>query len=194
MDRLPISVVILAFNEEKNIAGCLKSVEGWVEDIFIVDSFSTDKTLEIARRYTQNIYQHSFENYGQQRNWALENLPLKTDWILNLDADQRVTAPLKEELFKIFSQGKLNDANGFMIKTKTVFMGKWIRWGGHYPIYRIYLFRKGKGNYETRRYHQHCLVEGKIIRLKRDIVDVICPDLTTMIERLNKWSTEEQTR
>lgn len=81
MDKLPISVIVLTYNEEKNIRDCLENVYNWTGEIFIVDSFSTDKTIEIAKRYTDKIFQHPFENYAQQRNWAQENLPISYEWV-----------------------------------------------------------------------------------------------------------------
>ena len=89
--KIPVSVIVLAGNEERNIEDCLKSVAGYVQELFIVDSFSTDKTLEICRKYTDQIYQHSFENYSAQRNWAQANLPIKKEWIFHLEADERAT-------------------------------------------------------------------------------------------------------
>ena len=97
---LPISVIILTYNEELNIEECLKSVSDFAQDIFIVDSFSTDKTLAIAKRYTNNAIQHPFKTQAKQFNWALDNLEISTDWIMRLDADERVTPELKGELAK----------------------------------------------------------------------------------------------
>jgi len=190
-NNLPISVIILTYNEEKNIEDCLKSVYGWVEEIFIVDSYSTDKTLEIARKYTDKIYQHPFENYSKQRNWALENLPVKTEWILNLDSDHRVTYELSNELKDIFSKQISNKINGFMISRKTIFMGKWIKYGGHYPVYHNVLFRKGKGFCENRLYDQHFVVEGTTLKLKGDIIDIISDSLDKFCFRHLKWATLE---
>jgi glycosyltransferase involved in cell wall biosynthesis len=191
MEKLPISVIVLTFNEEKNIEDCLKSVSGWVEDIFIVDSCSTDNTLRIASRYTGNIVQHEFDDYASQRNWALNNLPINSAWIMNLDSDQRVSARLKDELIKIFASSEINKIDGFITNTKTVFLDKWVRHGGHYPLYRHYLFRKGAGSYEERKYHQHCIVKGRILRLKEEMVDVISSDIETFIFRVNRWSSAE---
>jgi glycosyltransferase involved in cell wall biosynthesis len=187
--KLPISVIILTYNEEKNIEECLKSVYGWVEEIFIVDSYSTDKTLEIARKYTDKIYQHPFENYSAQRNWALNNLSIKTDWVMNLDADHRITSELKRELIKIFTEGIDSSINGVIIKRKTIFLGKWIRWQDnsfHQPI-----FRKGKGLCEDRLYDQHFVVDGKKIVINEAIIDIISDNITRFIERHNKWATLE---
>jgi len=191
MKKLPISVIILTYNEELNIEDCLKSVYGWVEDIFIVDSFSTDRTLEIARKYTDKIYQHPFENYAKQRNWAIQNLPIKTDWILNLDADHRVEENLRDELIDLFSNPINESIKGFLITRKTIFMGRWIRYGGHYPVYHAVLFRKNFGKCEERLYDQHFLVKGDLIKLRGAIVDIISDSLTKFVERHNKWATLE---
>jgi glycosyltransferase involved in cell wall biosynthesis len=191
MIKLPISVIILTYNEEKNIEECLKSVYGWVEEIFIVDSYSTDKTLEIARKYTDKIYLHPFENYSKQRNWTLKNLPIKTEWILNLDSDHRVTFELSNELKDIFSKHISNKINGFMISRRTIFMGKWIKYGGHYPVYHNVLFRKGKGFCENRLYEQHFVVDGTSLKLKGDIIDIISDSLDKFCFRHLKWATAE---
>ena len=94
--KLPLSVIILTYNEEKNIEGCLKSIYGWANEIFIVDSHSSDKTLETANKFTEKIYQNRFESYAGQRNWALNNLPIAHDWVFFLDADEYITEELKE--------------------------------------------------------------------------------------------------
>jgi len=191
MNKLPISVVILTFNEEKNIEECLKSVHDWADEIFVVDSYSTDKTLEIAKKYTDKIYQHPFVDYAKQRNWAFANLPIKNEWILNLDADHRIDESLKKMIIKIFSQPIDKNLNGFLITRKTIFMDKWIKFGGHYPVYHAVLFRKGFGKCEERLYDQHFVVNGKLEILKGDIVDVISDSLNKFIERHNKWATLE---
>ncbi len=189
--KFPISAVILTYNEEKNIENCLKSISGFLREIFIVDSFSTDKTLEIARHYTDKIFQHEFENYGKQRNWALNNLPITTEWILNLNSDQRITEDLKKELTGIFSKNEHLDFNGFLIARKTMFMGRWIKHGGHYPVYDVVLFKKGHGICEESRYDQLFTVEGKAKKIKGDIVDIVTASLSDFTLRHNKWSSFE---
>lgn len=191
MDKLPISVILLTYDDEKIIEEALKSVEGWVENIFAVDSGSTDRTLEIVKKYTSNVYNHPFESYGVHRNWTLDNIPATTEWILPLDSDQRVTPELKDELFRLFSKGIDPTTNGFIAKTKTVFMGRWIKHGGHYPIYRVYLIRKGRARWEERKYHQHCVVEGQTGKLDEDMIDVITSNIDTFADRINRWSTSE---
>src|SRR3990167_4468447 len=96
--KLPISVIILTYNEELNIGNCLKSVADWANEIIIVDSFSADKTLEIAKKHTNKIAQRTFVNQAEQFNWALDNLEIKNEWILRLDADEYLTSELKDEI------------------------------------------------------------------------------------------------
>lgn len=188
--KLPISVIILTYNEEKNIEECLRSVFGWVSEIFIVDSYSTDRTIEIARKYTNKIYQHPFENYSAQRNWAQDSLPISNEWVFHLDADERATSELKIELQNIFS-GSINEFDGFFVSRRTFFLGRWIRHGGHYPTYHLRIFKKNKGRCEERLYDQHFYVNGKTKVLKGDIIDTISSDLSDWVYRHNKWAIQE---
>src|SRR3989344_7620469 len=98
-----IAVIVLTYNEELNLEKCLKSIAGLAREIFVVDSYSTDKTLEIAKRYSARIYQREFKNQADQFNWALDNLDVKSDWILRLDADEYLTPELKLEISQVIS-------------------------------------------------------------------------------------------
>jgi glycosyltransferase involved in cell wall biosynthesis len=191
INKLPISVIILTYNEEKNIEDCLKSVYGWVDEIFIVDSYSTDKTLEIAKRYTDKIYQHHFENYAKQFNWALENLPIKDDWVMRLDADERWTEDGFRELQEIIQKG---DVDGVYVKMKIYFMGRWIKHGDFYPNYFLRVFRKGKGKIEDRMMDEHILVEGKTVKSNIDVIESNYDrqmNLSLWIKKHNWYSTRE---
>lgn len=186
-----VTVIILTYNEEKNIKACLDSIIGFSDHVFVVDSGSTDKTLAIVESFGVNITTHPFENYAQQRNWALHNLPITTDWILNIDADHRLTSELKANIYEQLEKGIPDDVNGFLASRRTMFMGKWIKYGGHYPTYHAVMFRRGFGKCEEKLYDQHFLVNGKTIKLKGDIIDLITESLTTFTERHNKWSSLE---
>lgn len=188
--KVPISFVILTFNEERNIEECLKSIYNWAGEIFIVDSYSTDNTLEIARKYTDKIYQHSFENYGKQRNWTQKSLPITYEWIFHLDADERVTPELSNELRGILANLP-NNVNGFLIKKREIFFGRWIKHGGRYPVYHLRLFRKSCGYCEGREYDQHFICTGKTSKLKSDIIDENKISLTNWIDRHNRWASAE---
>ena len=103
--QVPVSVVVLTHNEERNLATCLESLTEWATEIFVVDSGSTDRTLEIAARYGGIVVEHPFDTHAKQWNWALENLPLSTEWVLALDADQHVTPALRAEITELLGSG-----------------------------------------------------------------------------------------
>jgi glycosyltransferase involved in cell wall biosynthesis len=177
-DKLPVSVIVITRNEEKNIKDCLDGAAGWADEILVVDSGSTDSTREIARLYTDKIYEHPFEDYAKQRNWAQEKLSIKNDWIIHLDADERISPGLRSELFKVFSSNSSID--GYMMPRKTIFRGRWIKYGGHYPSYHLRLFKKDKGRCEERLYDQHYVVNGRTATLKGDLINIITPDIETL--------------
>jgi glycosyltransferase involved in cell wall biosynthesis len=189
--RTPISVVILTYNEEKNIENCLKSIYGWVEEIFIVDSYSTDKTLEIVTKYTDKIYQHPFENHSKQFNWALNTIPITTEWIMRLDADERVTPELRDELLKNLPDLK-KELTGLYVKRKVYFMGTWIKHGGYYPTWLLRIWKKGKAHCEDRWMDEHIkIIEGEVLFLKNDIIDENQKNLHWWIGKHNSYATRE---
>ena len=192
-EKLQITAIVLTYNEENKIEDCLKSMKDLFEDIFIVDSYSTDKTVDIAKKYTNHIFQHEFENYGKQRNWALKNLPLKTEWVINIDADQRISENLKQELQQIFLDPSKIHCRGFLISRKTIFMDKWIKFGGHYPSYHAILFKLKFGMCEESRYDQHFTITGMVKKIKGDLEDIVTDNLSSFIERHNKWASFEAT-
>ncbi|MBU2529959.1 MAG: glycosyltransferase family 2 protein [Elusimicrobia bacterium] len=189
--RSPISIIILTFNEEKNIEACLNSVCDWVDEIFIVDSFSTDKTLEIAKKYTDKISQHKFENQAKQLNWALETLPLKTEWLLRIDADERVLPELKEELIAKLPKVK-ETVNGIYFKRRVYHWGKWIKHGGYYPTWLLRIWRHKKAYCEDRLVDEHMkLVDGDVEFLKNDIYEENKKPLTSWTGKHNSYATRE---
>ena len=133
--KLPVTAIVLTFNEEQNIGDCLDSIHGFVDEIYVLDSFSTDDTLTIVSKYQGvKVVQNAFENYSIQRNWAFDNLDISNDFILNLDADHRVMPELITELQGHFTLGVHENVNGFMASRRTMFLGKWINRGGHFPV------------------------------------------------------------
>ena len=188
------SVIVLAYNEERNLPDCLNSLTGLNCDIFVVDSGSTDRTREIALAAGAKLAEHSFENYAAQRNWAQQNLPIETDWLLHLDADERLTAELRGEIAALFApqnSRRLARADGFMLRKRTIFLGRWIKHGAHYPSYHLRLFRKTAGGCEARLYDQHFVVNGRSETLKHDYLDVLCADLDTWLARHLHWADLE---
>jgi glycosyltransferase involved in cell wall biosynthesis len=186
-----VSIIILTHNEERNIEACIQSVIDLGVPIFILDSGSTDQTLEILKKYPVQLFHHPFENYGKQRNWAFENLPITTDWILNMDADHRLTPELALEIKTIFTHGFSENIKGYLISRKTIFMGQWMKYGGHYPVYHNILFRKGFGVCEDKLYDQHFVVNGHCETLKGDMIDTLTDSLQSFTERHNRWSSLE---
>lgn len=188
--KLPISVIILTLNEEQNIACCLDSVKGWAGEIFVVDSGSTDRTVEIARGYTEKIVSHPFTNYAHQRNWAQNHLPLAYDWVFHLDAGEQVTLELAAALGSKFAGPPL-PVDGFLINRRAIFMGRWIKHGGIYPTYHLRLYRRAKGHCEEREYDQHFKIEGAVATLPGDIIDEIAPDLNSWTLSHARWASAE---
>jgi glycosyltransferase involved in cell wall biosynthesis len=183
-------VVVLTQNEETNLPYCLASLNGLACTVVVVDSGSTDRTLEIAQANGANVLHHAFDNYAAQRNWAQNNLPVETPWILHLDADERLTPGLVEEINRTLCAPD-NDLDGFLLRKRTVFMGKWIRHGGHYPSYHLRLFRRSRGICEGRLYDQHFVVWGATKQLQNDYLDVVASSLTTWTLRHGRWAAME---
>lgn len=189
--KLNLAVVILTFNEEANLEKCLKSVKDFAGEIFVVDSGSTDKTLQIAMDYGASIYSHSFKNQADQMNWALQNVPIKSNWILRLDADEYVTPELADEIQEVLANSPKN-ITGYFIKRRVFFMGRWIRHGGYYPTWILRLWRAGKAKVENREMDEHTvLLEGRAGKLKNDFVDDNRKSLKEWVAKHNDFSSRE---
>jgi len=183
-----VSVIILTFNEEKNISFAVESVRGWAKSVFVFDSFSVDKTVELARELGCHVVQHQFENYGSQRNAALALLPIETEWVFFLDADEWITAALKQEIALRIAQHPR--ANGFFVKWRLIWMGKWIR-RGYYPSWLVRLFRKDSARCETRGVNEHLIVDGELGFLQGEFIHEDHNDLGRWIDKHNRYATRE---
>ena len=187
---LDISVVILAYNEEIHIKRCLDNARKFAKDIFVVDSFSTDRTAEIAESMGAKVYKHPFENYSKQFNWGLNNLPIATGWIWRMDADEYLSEELIEELHLRLPRLP-EDVNGLTAPCLRVFMGKHIR-HGIVPLILLRLFRTGYACCENRYMDEHIqLVEGKIEELSHPFYDDNLNGLTWWTEKHNRYATRE---
>jgi len=189
--KAPVSVVILTLNEEKNIESCLKSVYGWSDDIHIIDSFSKDATIEISRKYTQNIHQVPESHWARIRNWALKRLPLKYDWVLFLDADERLTEELKREIAEILT--KSPKENGFYIKRRFIFLGRWLKYGGLYTRV-LRLFKKDCVRYIELGDCEYAVVKKPIGYLKNDMLHEDKKGISSWIEKHLKIAEREARR
>jgi len=188
--RAPVTAIVLTFNEEKNLPACLESLAAWVENLYVVDSGSTDRTVEIARGAGAVVVEHPFENYGAQRNWAIDNLSIASPWTLHIDADERITLELRDSIIAALSRDP-HEVDGFLVSRRTMFMGTWIKHGGHYPAWHLRLMRTGSGRCEDRLYDQHFYVQGAVQKLQGDLIDTLTPDVATFIARHVRWATLE---
>jgi glycosyltransferase involved in cell wall biosynthesis len=178
---IDLAVVILTYNEEHNLAQALASVCGWARQVFIFDSFSTDRTLEIANSFAGCVVmQHRFEDYGKQRNAALDELPIDAEWVFFLDADEYPSDALKHEIADVIASRPQQD--GFYVCRRLMWMGRWIR-RGYYPTWILRLFRRGRGRCESRAVNEHMVVDGPIGSLKHDLVHDDHNDLDRWIDK-----------
>lgn len=183
------SIIILTYNSELSLAETLRSVVSLSDDIYVVDSFSTDHSTEVALSYRAKVAKHAFENYGTQRNWAISSLPFKYQWQLHLDADERITPQLHQEIVKLEEPG---DVNGFYIPRLMLFLGRPIRHGGMFPTWHMRLFRSGYGQCEARKYDQHFYVmSGRTQRLEGLMIDDVRMPISEWTFRHNRWSDAE---
>jgi glycosyltransferase involved in cell wall biosynthesis len=167
-----ITVVVLTHQEEANLPALLESVSGWAAAVFLVDSGSTDATVDRAREAGATVMTHEFTTHQAQWKWALANLPIETDWVLGLDADQRVTPELRAELRTLFSEGGPEGVSGFYINRRQIFRGKWIRYGTYYPKYLLKLFLRDAVRFDDLDLIDHHFhVDGPTAKLENDLVE-----------------------
>jgi glycosyltransferase involved in cell wall biosynthesis len=170
----PLVVIVLTHNEEANLPACLESVCGLSPKLIVVDSGSTDRTLEIAEQYGAHILTHEFTQHARQWEWALSQLDGDVEWVLGLDADQRLSPELKDEIRQLFAaeQQRLHTYDGFYLNRRQIFRGKWIHHGGYYPKYLLKLFRVSKVQLDERDLmDHHFYVSGRLGQLQHDLIE-----------------------
>lgn len=188
---MSLTAIVLTFNEEKHLERCLRSLQGICSEVCIVDSFSTDKTLQIAERYGARICQHKWTNYSSQFNWALANCGIQTDWILRIDADEYLSDELRHSISKQLSSLG-SDISGVYVKRLMYFMGEPLRRGGMYPIWHLKIWRNGTGCCEERWMDEHIrLSDGKTCKLEGDLIDNNLNNLTWWTQKHNLYATRE---
>jgi glycosyltransferase involved in cell wall biosynthesis len=186
--RPDITVIILTYNEEDNIAQALTSVCGWARQVFIVDGFSTDKTLDIARGFECAAFQHKFEDYSRQRNYAIEELPITTEWVFFLDADEWMPTLLRREIEEVIASRP--PQNGFQVKYRMIWMGRWIR-RGYYPTWLLRMFRHGRARCEARSVNEHLILDGDAGRLENDFIHEDRKSLSRWIQKHDVYAERE---
>ena len=185
--RPPISVVVITKNEQHNIKPCLESVYSWADEIIVVDDESTDRTVEMASAYTNRIFQRKMDNEGRHRNWAYAQA--KSDWVLSLDADERVTEELKVEIDAVLGNSPQYPA--YTIPRRNFIGDYWIKYGGQYPAAQLRLFLKNKFKYEGVGVHPRAFLDGKTAPLTKDIIHKSYRDFTHFLTKLNGQTTLE---
>lgn len=176
---------MLTLNEEANIEHCLRSICGWSDDIHIVDSFSTDNTVNLALRYKPNIHKVEEAHWADLRNWAMRSLRLKYEWVLFLDADEHLTDSLKKEISQTLATSPKE--NGFYIKRRFIFMGRWLKHGGMYDKI-LRLFRKESAEYISEGDVEYVRVTGKVGLMRHDMIHEDRKGISKWIEKHNKIS------
>ena len=197
--KIPVSVLIPAKNEEANLAACLESVAR-ADQVFVVDSQSNDRSLEIAKSYGANIVQFHFNGrWPKKKNWSLENLEFRHEWVLIVDCDERITPELWQEIALAIQNPKFA---GYYLNRKVFFLGKWIRYGGKYPDWNLRLFKQTQGRYENlnteeirntgdNEVHEHVILDGAADYLKNDMLHIDFRDIYHWLERHNRYSNWE---
>lgn len=190
-DEAAVSVVILTFNEEIHIERAIRSVSAIAREIFVIDSFSSDRTVEIARSLGAVVLQNKFINQAKQFQWALETAPITGSWIMRLDADEVIEPDLSEEIIKRIPSLP-EDVVGINLKRKHIFMGRWVRHGGRYPLLMLRIWRNGHGRVEDRLMDEHIVVwGGRTVTFDGGFADHNLNDLTFFSEKHNSYATRE---
>lgn len=196
--RVPVSVIIPIKNEAVNLPRCLDYVK-WADEIFVVDSQSTDGSIAIAQDFGAKVVQFEFNGtWPKKKNWALENLAFRNEWVFILDADEVLPAPAKAEFTKAITDA--GDVAGYWINRRFMFMGRWLR-HAYYPNWNLRLFRHAHGRYEKltdaptnsgdNEVHEHVLVNGRTAKLQVEIDHYAFPSIDVFIEKHNRYSNWE---
>jgi len=183
--RMKISAIVITLNEEQNIADALRSL-GWADEIIVVDSESTDRTVEIARKFTERIIVRAWPGYSAQKNFAAEQA--RFDWVFSLDADERVS----DELARAIQQLKQTDeptAAGFEMPRLAYYLGRWIKHSGWYPDYKLRLYDRRRGRWRGDYVHEGIDPDGKVERLKGDLLHYTVRDASDHHLRIDRYTT-----
>jgi len=181
-----LSAVIITYNEEDRILPTLESVK-WCDEIVVVDSGSTDKTVDFCKKYDNcKVYEQSFLGFGEQKRFAVEKA--SNDWILSIDADEVVSESLKNEIIAILKQPVI-DASGFYVPITMVFMNKIFKYGSENKFPHIRLFNKVNGGFNTLSLHENVKIDGKVLKLKNEVLHYCYRDIAHYLEKFNKYSS-----
>lgn len=187
-----LTAIILTKNEEVNISDCIESIQTLASRIIVIDSFSNDNTVQLAKSHGAEVYQHEFINYAKQFKYGLENFNIKSRWVLRLDADERISKKAGEEIERLCNKNSNTDVNGLIIRFEQTFLGKKLRHGGMYPFKKLLVFKYGIGDIEDRNMDEHIILkEGKTIEVKYDCQHFDDKGLTFFVDKHNWYSSRE---
>jgi len=191
-DKVSITAIIMTLNEEKNLSSCLDSIQDLCEFIYVVDSGSTDDTKQIAHKYGAEFVFNEFKTHATQFNWALKSLPIHTKWVLRLDADERLSEQLSHEIRETLSSALPDELNGFVLKLRTIFMGRFLRHGGVYPFRKLLLFKFGYASMQDKAMDEHIqLNSGYSREFKHDGFHYDFKSLDYFIKKHNWYAQKE---
>lgn len=186
-----IAVIILAYNEAIHLPRALNHIRDFAREIFVIDSFSTDNSVELAKAGGAQVLQHPFQNYARQFEWALENAPISSEWVMRLDADEIIEADLASEIATVLPTLP-PDVTGVNLNRKTIFQGRFIRWGGRFPLTLLRIWRRGKARIEDRWMDEHMyLTDGRTVTFHGGFADHNLYDLTFFTAKHNSYASRE---
>jgi glycosyltransferase involved in cell wall biosynthesis len=184
VSRLTLTVTLVTLNEEDRLRACLESA-GFADEIVVVDAGSSDKTVELARSFTDHVFIRAWEGFARQKNWALEQA--HGDWILALDADEEVSPELRDEILRVTAAE--GGPDGYRMPRRNIFWERWIRHGRLYPDWQLRLFRRGRGRFVERDVHESVEVAGPIGCLRGALVHRSYRDVADFVERSNRYTS-----
>jgi glycosyltransferase involved in cell wall biosynthesis len=193
--KVPVSVIVPVKNEAEILQDCLQHLQ-WADEVFVVDSQSSDQTSQIAERMGAHVVQFHFNGvFPKKKNWAIQSLPFRNDWVLIVDADEHIPAALAAEIASAVAR---SDVNGYYINRRFLFLGKWIKRCGYYPSWNLRLFRRGTGHYERveaplanagdNEVHEHVILDGHADYLRADMLHYAYPSIRVWVEKHNRYS------
>jgi glycosyltransferase involved in cell wall biosynthesis len=187
MNRPPISVLLPTYNCAETVGATLESVQ-WVDEILVVDSYSTDSTLEICKKYGARIIQHEYINSAKQKNWALPQC--QHQWVLEIDSDEELEPGLRDEIEQAAWDAP-EKVHAFRMPRKNYMLGRWLRHGGVYPDYQIRLMRRDVSRWQDREVHAHVTVSGEIQTFKHHLIHKDIPSISKPLRNLDRYTRYE---
>ena len=181
---IKLSAILIVRNEERDLPGCLESLKGVADEIVVVDSGSTDRTVEIARHFGARVVHREFMGFGPQKQFALEQAT--GEWVINIDADERVSPALGQEIRTVLSENPSD--NGFNLRFHNIFLGRRLRFGGHWSEWHLRLFRRDKAHYEGRDIHEGISVSPPLGRLRGPVLHESYKNFAEYLEKCNRYT------